>query len=331
VTITAMISSSANLHAEREVLEYELSRAFEQVVVKPERSVAGTDARAYEADARNASLLVVLLGRESRPAVVREIKEALARGNHVAAFSLRYPPYSNGETWVPTPEEQLVREKNIWISSVAGIQELRKKMWQAVAYFIDVSVRTHRLDSSAMAYNLWKEWLEGARERIYLVQRTSSIVLGPRRGNLEEAACLDLIEAAIRRPKASRPEIIHLYDDLATRQAAQEVHAPYELEAARRRVVQFCKVTPRGNAPLVRLVPINTSRSPLSPSLLVDNRVALSSLLGATQVMSVIDSSEQRANLISDAIRANCVGAYDRAFVAESLAGIYDDPGFEFR
>ncbi|HEY3409836.1 MAG TPA: hypothetical protein VGK53_16835, partial [Propionicimonas sp.] len=126
LTPQAMVSSAANLSAERFIVEEELKRAFEKVVLAPEHTAAGTPTLRYIQQVKQTDFLVVILTQVSRPAVQEEIAVALKAHTHIAAFALHYPPHlETNAAWQPTPEEIEIRESGVWIKDVSSILDLR--------------------------------------------------------------------------------------------------------------------------------------------------------------------------------------------------------------
>lgn len=192
-----MISSSVRMFAEREILANEMARAFDGAVRVPEESRAGTPQGMYLRDARNSTMIIVLLGQESRPAVQAEIEAGLEQGAHVAAFSLRYPPHFNvGDPWVTTVEESHLRSQGFFVKDVSGITQLIEEAWRAIAYFISNSQKRLRLLSADLAYPVFLDWFSNIEHRICSMQRTSTVVLGARRARPDEDECLRGLDRA---------------------------------------------------------------------------------------------------------------------------------------
>jgi hypothetical protein len=281
----AMISSGSKVFAERNYLEVELKKAFNDVTVAPERSVAGTRAESYLEDARRASFMVVLLNQEPRKAVEAEIKAALDAGVHIAGFTLHYPPHLEpGDAWQSTPEEKLLREKGLFVREVKTLHELAEQMWLAIGHYISLESSRVTLTTKQQSYNHFLSWLNGHPRRIAMVQTTSMILLGARRTNPDEVKCLDLLRSlAVGKNK---PQILHVFDRELTLRAATNDSDEYIRNGA----VKTLLVKAAGAKPTVQLC---ASTALVSSALVVDDNVALATPLGTGGVaMSVIHDSK---------------------------------------
>lgn len=322
------------MFAEREILANEMARAFDDVVRIPEEAQAGTHQRKYIQEARDSTMILVLLGQESRPAVQTEIEAGMEHGAHIAAFLLRYPPYLKlGDPWVPTAEEMYLRSQGLFIKDVPGIVQLVEEAWRAITYFIAQTQRRLRLLSADLAYPTFPEWFSSIEHRICSMQRTSTVVLGPRRAKPEEAACLRGLDRALFAAPGSRKVLrfYHFYDEEATALEVAAHGGEYELSSAQQRVRGYCRMIGSGSrrAPRVWLIPRRRDDEPISPALVIDNHVAVSTDLGKGGTsFAVAYEAAHEADKIYDSLMQNVPNKYDPAEVENSLRLVYRDPSF---
>jgi hypothetical protein len=279
-------------------------------------------------------VILVLLGQESRPAVQTEIEAGLEQGAHIAAFLLRYPPYLKlGDPWVPTAEEAYLRSHGLFIKDVPGIVQLVEEAWRAITYFIAQTKKRLRLLSADLAYPAFPEWFSGIEHRICSIQRTSTVVLGPRRAKPEEAACLRGLDRALFAKSAGRRPLcfFHFYDEEATALEVATRGSEYELTSAQQRIKGYCKMIGSGSrrAPRVWLIPRRQGDEQISPALVIDNHVAVSTDLGKGGTsFAVAYEATQEADKIYDSLMQNVPTKYDPAEVERSLRLVYGDPTF---
>ncbi|MGH3766861.1 MAG: hypothetical protein ACRDTX_17200 [Pseudonocardiaceae bacterium] len=329
-----MISSCSRMFAEREILANEMARAFDDVVRVPEEARAGTPQNMYLRDARNSTMIIALLGQESRPAVQAEIEAGLEQGAHVAAFSLRYPPHVNvGDPWVATVEESHLRSQGHFVKDVSGIVQLIEEVWRAIAYFIANTQNRLRLLSADLAYPTFLEWFNNIEYRICSMQRTSTVVLGARRAKPDEAACLRGLDRALLVTPGNRTMLrfFHFFDEEATALEVATRGDEYDLTSAQQRIRNYCKIVGSGSrrSPRVWLIPRRKDDEEISPALIVDNHVAVSTDLGKGGAsFAVARESAPEADKIYDALLHNVPAKYDPVEVERSLRVVYGDPSF---
>jgi hypothetical protein len=285
----AMVSSSADIHAERLLIAQELKRAFDDVKRAPEESVAGTAAMNYLDHARKSDFLVVLLTQKSRDAVIGEVKAAFEGHAHVAAFRLSYPPFDQPRPWVATPEEELLREKGTWVKEVASVVELVEEVWRSIAHYIAVaSARVQRIDGDQVYIHL-EDWLSGDVERIAFTQVTSMLFLGARSANKAERRCLDRLLAIAATPATRRrgaAKIIHVFDGDAT-EGKSLTGEKYIWEKKWDSLITSRRVSVRVANP-----------ASIAPAAVVNDRVALGTPLGAGgMMMTLIQDAEIAAEV----------------------------------
>lgn len=285
-----MISSAFRLAAERDLLRLEMRKLFaDRVDVLPEDSVAGTDADLYLQKARDASFIVILLTQEESDAVLSEVQIALDNNIQVAAFSLRYPPHSiPGTEWLPTRSEERLRKSGVFVRSVSSITDLQTQFWRAVANYLATATERYQHSSSHKNYDLFKDWLLVRPKRIALIQRTSTLLLGPRKDRQDEIDCNDSIKAHIERmvnANDGSTEFLHVFSKDHTRQAFTENRDSYLLQE--RSQLLSRRRNAKKNSPFI--IKITAAGSEISPCLVVDNKVVLGSSLGSEgNMMSII-------------------------------------------
>lgn len=310
----AMVSSSSAVHAERMLIAADLQKVFLTVVRAPEESRGGTHSDSYLEDAASTSFLVVLLTQDSRPAVVEEIRAALASGAHIAGFSLQYPPFqTSGGPWDQTAEELLLHDSNLFVRSVNSIVELQEEVARALAHFLATTVSRFQASNSSQNYALARRWLQGPNiRRVALVQHSSILALGPRRGNVDEAACMTSIHAILGQARTRTDlELVHVFDLEETIREAETSSAVYSGQNHQR---QFLKSYVR-NRPAKRPIHIAALEvtDTLASVLLVNDRVALGTPLGAGGIFLSVVEDKQTADSTMEMLRENRRGNYSAA------------------
>ena len=301
----AMVSSASSVHAERVLIRSDLSRIFTNVIRAPEESRAGTKSESYLDDAVSSDFLVVLLSQESRPAVVEEIRAALDSGAHVAGFSLHYPPYrERGGPWQLTPEERMLHEHKLFVKPVESIVELRSEVSRALAHFLSTTVNRFRPSNSEQNYALAKQWLAPPDiARVALVQRTSMLLLGPRRGHHDETACMKSLNLLLNRIRSrkNRPEFVHLFDMNETLIEANINSGDYGLPGALNHVRSYIE------RPTPRYVHISKldDQVALASVLLVNDKVALGTPLGSGGSFLSVVEDRQTADSVIEMLKQN--------------------------
>jgi hypothetical protein len=227
-----MVSSSASIHAERLLISEDLKKIFRNVVRGPEESTSGTPSDSYLQAAREADFMVVLLSNESRPAVVNEVKEAISAGTHVAGFALHYPPFrTDSAAWTPTEEEEYIRSQNLWVKNVSDINVLRQEVRKALAEFLALATNRFRPMTSEQTYDIAAKWLKYPSDikRVALVQQTSTVFLGPRKGaHLEDEVSKSLLAIIGRTRKSANVSFIHVFDEDKTSEEAAKNSSAYQ-------------------------------------------------------------------------------------------------------
>lgn len=105
----------------------------------------------------------------------------------------------------------------------------------------------------------------------------------------------------------------------------------YELTSAQLRIRAYCKIVGSGSrrSPRVWLIPRRKCDEEISPALIVDNHVAVSTDLGkGGAVFTVARESAPEADKIYHALLHNVPRKYDPDEVERSLQVIYGDPSF---
>ena len=324
----AMISSAATTHAERTLLAARLERLFDKgnITLAPERSAAGSATDAYLNDAGEAHFLVVLLTQETRPAVFAEIQAALKAGAHVAAFSLRYPPYLRaGEAWTPTPEEVSIRDNDLFVRDVSSIVSLERQVDSSMAHLLAKSAFKLRIKDFKQNYDLANEWLSASViKRVALVQQTSLLALGPRKGERDESRSFQLFEqvlkAASGRAKA-RPQFVHVLDLDLTAEEAELNGDTYVQGLAPRRLETLARST----NPRLHFAAVGADVD-ISPLLVVNDNVAISYALGHGGTQVIVTSDARVADEVMDTLVRNPRGTQDLA-IADYFQTIADHLG----
>lgn len=294
-----MISSAFRLAAERDLLRLEMKKLFaDRIDVLPEDSVAGTDADVYLQKARDASFIVILLTQEESDAVLSEVEIALDNNIQVAAFSLRYPPHSiPGTEWLPTRSEELLRRAGVFVRSVNSITDLQTQFWRAVANYLATATERYQHSSSHKNYDLFKDWLQVRPKRIALIQRTSTLLLGPRKDRQDEIDCNDSIKSHLERMISANDrgiEFLHVFSKDQTRKAFAENRDSYLLQE--RSSLLSRRRSPKKSSPFI--VKITGVGNEISPCLVVDNKVVLGSSLGGDNNMMSIIQEKSTASYV---------------------------------
>lgn len=301
----AMVSSAAQIHAERLLIADDLDKVFEKVVRSPELSVAGTNANDYLADAEAADFLVVLLGCESRPAVLEEIETALQTGAYIAAFSLRYPPFYDRNTgWTPTDEENVLREHGIFVKQVDDINQLRRETMLSLGQFLSDSTRRLQFKTLEATYQVAQDWLKIPKnvQRVALVQRTSSVFLGARTQSTAEIGfynkLTEYIDLATRsgRTKEKGRRFVHLLDEDLTLAELDKNSSDYMGQPIKKAVaLAKHKRNSKGSSRVHIRACMPGSGGPL---LIVDDKIGYSISLGTGgSYISVIEDSHNAGKL----------------------------------
>lgn len=307
----AMVSSSSAVHAERMLIAADLAKVFLTVVRAPEESRGGTNTDSYLDDAASTSFLVVLLTQDSRPAVVEEIRVALGNGAHIAGFSLQYLPFrAPGGPWNQTAEELLLHDNNLFVRSVNSIVELQEEVARALAHFLATTVSRFQASNSSQNYALARRWLQAPNiRRVALVQRSSILALGARRGNVDEAACMASVNTILTQARTRTDlEFVHVFD---LEETVQEASANPAIYGGQNHQRTFLKSYVR-NRPAKRPIHIAAleGTDTLASVLLVNDRVALGTPLGAGGIFLSVVEDKQTADSAMEMLKENRRGNY---------------------
>ncbi|WPU11075.1 hypothetical protein [Pseudarthrobacter oxydans] len=285
----AMVSSAASVHAERLLVAQQLLNVFDRVTRAPEESAGGSQATAYLQDARASNFIVALLTQDTRPAVFEELQAGMKAGAHIAGFRLDYPPFNGDVPWKTTREENLLREANGFVKAVSSITELQHEVWKSLAHFLTRTTKRFSFRDGPEVYQFFLEWLdEGRIDRIGLGQRTSMLLLGPRRNSRPEQKCFERLKEFVGnvRKSKSKLEFTHIYDAHLTRQEALSRAHDY----ARHHTLDEFRAYDSGsyNGRLHYGFPESGS---VACALVVNDKVALGTPIGEGVALSVIDDA----------------------------------------
>jgi hypothetical protein len=308
-----MVSSAGNIHAERLLIREDLRLVFDEVKRSPEETVSGTKTDDYLYHARTSDFMVVLLSQESRHAVQLEIKAALSNGVHIAAFTLKYPPFhSKSKSWNPTLEEKLITGRKMFVVEVRSVVELREQVWKSFAYFLSQASSKFSLTNGRKVYDLALDWL--ARPdvtRVALAQQTSMLVLGARRKTPEEHKCLAEVMQFITlagRGRSKR-EFVHVFDMNRTLLEAEENSSEYD----RPHSLEMFRSYPEGSLGRVHLA--SSDSATVACALVIDDSVALGTPLGEGGMALSVINDTGAANETFDMLRRTPAQAFDTSLL----------------
>jgi isopentenyl-diphosphate Delta-isomerase len=212
-------STFSDLRLERQYVEEVLNRLNHTALLFPEHSVAGEATNEFLIHLEKCDVLVYVSSRPS-PWVERELARAAELGMPIIELT---ESVSDDDGYPAGPTHyarQRRRSITRFQATFGSLPELRKGIEQGLGAVIS---RRFSLASSIRplgddVYYRCQQDVENAQEAIGIVQRTASLVLGPRLGRRsQEDRFIKALRARILQAcESGQPEIIYLFDRQAT-------------------------------------------------------------------------------------------------------------------
>jgi isopentenyl-diphosphate delta-isomerase len=263
-------STFADLRLEREYLIEVLTQMGLEPVLLPELSAPGDFATGFLRELDESHLVIYLVTRKSK-AVDRELLRAKEIGLPVVELAQK-------------PASRLARKRRESIPHQQGefgnLHELRAKVEEGVATAIS---RRFAATSSMKflgddVYNSCQLYVDRAQRRLGIIQRTSSLILGPRRDRLEEEGrFLRALQKRLDGIKAGDDpmlEIAYLFHRDDTLRELRENASAYP--HARDAIVWLRAFGEPAHAG-IRVLPVSEATTPL---VLMDSTLSLTATIG---------------------------------------------------